>query len=905
VTQAAAVAAAVAVVLCLVPSRRSALLAGLVLLAVTEAVLVRSLVPSHDLARAVSSHARIGALVAGLAVLGGLAVLFERWPGVVPVVLLAAAPFRVPVTLGSQDAFLLLPLYAVLAAAGLALILRVLRVVRGRALRAPPLVLGVPLAAYVGLASVSYLWTLDRPAGALELVFFLLPFAFLVAVVARAPLEPWLPKALAATVVALGVLFAAVGLWQEHTHRLFFAPTLEVANAYTTFFRVTSLFKDPSLYGRELVIAISVLLVLTLSRRLNPWLGAAGIAFLWLGLYPSYSQSSMIALVVVAAAIGGVLGNRRDRIVLGATVVLIGVVAFGLLAVRAQHSPLHSVTRGRSTLVTDSARAFLKKPVAGVGIGGQPRASASQPERKQSRARAASHTTILTVAAELGLLGLVAFAGVLLGAFAVLRTAWRRNRFAGLGLAAAFSAMLVQSFIYSGFFEDPLMWGSLAAAGMYAAPRGEESVRAFAARLGRWRPSRVQAVVGAIVLALVGVVLAAALVEKLHRPSAGGLVTGTTGLSISTAKPPKPKPSPKPVHHPKPPDQPCWGAFGGGPTRALSRPSIQLGLPRQSSWARGMRDLMEYPPSYCNGRLYVNLERGMTVALDASTGRILWRHRAPGPTASTPAIAGGRVIVSTHGGAISALRSSDGALLWQLRTNVPVESSPVVVGNAVYVGAADGRLFSLWAGSGRVRWIYNVAGRISSSPSVLKGRVYITTYRGGIFCLQAATGRRLWSRFFGRNAFQGDSFYSSPSTDGVRVFAASKSGFVVALSATSGRTIWSASTNTEIYGTPSVAHGLINVADLSGYVRAFRASNGTEVWRTRVSGRVLGPTLVVGDLLFFSTLNGRTYGAQTATGRIVWQFRAGKYAPGIATRERYYFSLNGLLVSFRGARGPK
>jgi outer membrane protein assembly factor BamB/O-antigen ligase len=900
-TAGAAIVAAVAVVLCLVPSRRSALLAGLVLLAAAEGVLVHSLVPSHDLERAVASPARVAALVLGLGVLGGVALLFARYPAFVPVIMLAAAPFRLPVTLGSQDAFLLLPLYFVLAAAGLALIVRVLR---GEVLRAPPLALGIPLAVYVGLASVSYLWTLDRPAGALELVFFLLPFAFLVAVVARAPLEPWLPKALAVTIVALGVLFAAVGLWQARTHTLFFAPTLEVANAYTTFFRVTSLFKDPSLYGRELVLAISVLLVLTLGRRLNPYLGIALVVFLWLGLYPSYSQSSMIALIVVAAGIAAVLGDRRDRLALGAAVVVIGLVALGRLAARARHSPLHTVTRGRSTLVTDASRAFLKKPVAGVGIGGQPRASAAQPERKQSRARAASHTTVLTVAAELGLLGLLAFAGVLAGAFAALRGAWRRNRLVGIGLAAVFGAMLVQSFVYSGFFEDPLMWGSLAAAGLYASPR-TETIRRLLAGIAAWRPSRLQAIAGAIVLACVAAVLAAALVEKLHRPSAGGLVTDTTDFTVSTAKPPKPKPKPKPTHHVAPPDQPCWEEFGGAPTRALSRPSIRLGLPHRASWARGMRDLMEYPPSYCNGRLYVNLERGTTVAVDASNGDILWRRRAPGPTASTPAIAGGRVIVSTHGGAISALRASDGALLWQVGTHVPVESSPVVVKNAVYVGAADGRLFSLWAGSGRVRWIYDVGGRISSSPSVLKGRVYITTYSGGIFCLNATTGRRIWSRFFGRNAVQGDSFYASPSTDGIRIFAASKGGLVVALAATSGRTIWSTNTNSEIYGTPSVAHGLVNVADLSGNVRALRASTGAQVWRAHVPGRVLGPTLVVGGLVFFSTLEGRTYAVQTATGRLVWEFRAGKYAPGIATRERYYFSLNGLLVAFRGTGSPK
>ena len=103
-----------------------------------------------------------------------------------------------------------------------------------------------------------------------------------------------------------------------------------------------------------------------------------------------------------------------------------------------------------------------------------------------------------------------------------------------------------------------------------------------------------------------------------------------------------------------------------------------------------------------------------------------------------------------------------------------------------------------------------------------------------------------------------------------------------------------------MYGTPSIAHGLVNVADLSGDVRAFRASTGVEVWADHVAGRVLGPTLVVGKLVFFSSLEGKTYGAQTSTGRIVWRFDAGKYAPGIATDGHYYFSLNGLLVAFRG-----
>ena len=63
--------------------------------------------------------------------------------------------------------------------------------------------------------------------------------------------------------------------------------------------------------------------------------------------------------------------------------------------------------------------------------------------------------------------------------------------------------------------------------------------------------------------------------------------------------------------------------------------------------------------------------------------------------------------------------------------------------------------------------------------------------------------------------------------------------------------------------------------------------------------------LVVGGLVYLSTLEGRSYAVQARTGKIVWQFPAGKYATGIATRRRYYFSLNGLLVAFAGANGPK
>ena len=133
---------------------------------------------------------------------------------------------------------------------------------------------GLPAAAFIAFACLSLTWA-DRLAPAAELLtYFTMPFALLLAVVARSPFPDWAPRALARVGVALGVVFAAIGLYQAATRELFFfAPNLAVSNDNSDFFRVTSLFGDPSLYGRHVVLAIGVLLVVLALRRVDLRLG--------------------------------------------------------------------------------------------------------------------------------------------------------------------------------------------------------------------------------------------------------------------------------------------------------------------------------------------------------------------------------------------------------------------------------------------------------------------------------------------------------------------------------------------------------------------------------------------------------------------------------------------------------
>src|SRR5713226_625553 len=449
---------------------RAQLLAGLAVTAIGEATLAAALIPGADLKLLVTPASHAAALVVGLVVVGAGAVALARYPAIVPVALLAAAPFRISVSIGAQKAYLLVPLYVVLGAAYLALLFRALRRDVGKPL---PAVLAVPAAAFVALAGFSLLWTRDLRQGTIELLFFLFPFPALVVAVARSPFRPWHPRALAATLVALAGLFSGVALFQRLTHGHLLAGDVARANAYTTYFRVTSLFKDPSIFGRHVVIAIAVLLVAVWLGRIGFWVGTVLIAFLWAGLLFSYSQSSFVALFAIGVAVSYALGGPRLRRVLlvGAAACVLGGGAF--VAATAVSDSARKATSGRTRLARVTWVVFTNHPLVGVGIGGQPQASKDEAKTQLSAKRDRSHTTPLTVAAELGVLGLLVYAALLAGASRLLFLVTRRNRALGLGTAAVFLALFVHSLFYSGFFEDPIVWGVMAlAAWAYAALPG-------------------------------------------------------------------------------------------------------------------------------------------------------------------------------------------------------------------------------------------------------------------------------------------------------------------------------------------------------------------------------------------------------------------------------------------------
>jgi hypothetical protein len=459
--QLAAVVGAVGAALLLLSRTRIELLAGLAIAAVGEALLAVALIPGHDLKRFVTPASHLGALIFGLLVIGAIAWAFVRWPIAVPVALLAAAPFRISTSVGTQNAYLLDPLYVVLAASLVALVVRALRGLDDRAL---PRLIAIPAAAFVFYTGLSLLWTHDLRAGSIELLFFLFPFSALVVVVVRSPYRAWHPRALGVTIVALGTLFSAAALFQLLTRGHLLASDVERANAYTSYFRVTSLFKDPSIFGRHVVIAIGVLLVAMWLGRVRFWVAAALVAFLFLGLIPAYSQSSYVALFAVTVAVSFVLGGPVLRRVLVVSAVVCVLAGAAFVAATAVSDSARQATSGRTRLARVTWIVFEHHPIVGAGVGGQPQASREEAKTQLSAKRDKSHTTPLTVAAELGIIGFFIYVALMAATARLLYLVTQRNRALGLGAASVFLTLFVHSLFYAGFFEDPIAWGVIGVA---------------------------------------------------------------------------------------------------------------------------------------------------------------------------------------------------------------------------------------------------------------------------------------------------------------------------------------------------------------------------------------------------------------------------------------------------------
>jgi putative inorganic carbon (hco3(-)) transporter len=532
------VAAAAAAAVILLPAGRLRAVAMLVALALFPALILGDQWHSHQIVDLRDSTGRLIALgLVGLMVTVALAYVFRRWALLLPLAIVAALPFRVPLHAGGDTANLLVPLYLVIAAGVLTAALRDWRLAQpllpgGGAVGGPapedalataggggsPAAAGpagptawLPrlLATIVVLYAIQALYSEDFSKGLQNVCFFFVPFSLVYGLLREVT---WDRKLLLSVLWVIGleaVCFVLVGTVEWATRSLFWNDQVIRSNEFHTYFRVNSMFWDPNIYGRYLslvaVVAMAALLWARDRRTLS--LLAVLIAVLWIGLVPTFSQSSFAALLaglVVLAALRWSLKWTAIAAVAGVVFTMVLVTVAGSFS----FDRINIDTSGRANLVSGGIHLFAQRPIYGYGSGSFPKAYRQHVKSRKAPV-SISHTEPITIAAEQGLLGFVAYLALVVTALwtmaAGLRPSLsrlsasraggavggtapedasataggggspaatgpaRQMRIARAAILAAFTALIVHTMAYAGFFEDPITWVLLAVGASLAA----------------------------------------------------------------------------------------------------------------------------------------------------------------------------------------------------------------------------------------------------------------------------------------------------------------------------------------------------------------------------------------------------------------------------------------------------
>jgi outer membrane protein assembly factor BamB len=355
-----------------------------------------------------------------------------------------------------------------------------------------------------------------------------------------------------------------------------------------------------------------------------------------------------------------------------------------------------------------------------------------------------------------------------------------------------------------------------------------------------------------------------------------------------------------------------WPTYGYDAQRTRVAP-YDLRPPFRGLWSVRTGNVLEFPPVVAYGRVFVGQQRGRFFAIDADSGRIVWRKHFRHCSAASPTVYNGVVYMAymqpypcskedrTAKGFVVAFRARGGKVLWRFRTGA-VESSPLRVRNYLIFGSWNHKLYSVHVKTGKVRWVFEADDELNSSPAHAGRTVYIGSDSGRVYAVDVKTGKLRWraesfSRF-GRREY----FYATPTIAYGRVFIGNTDGTLYAFGATSGRLLWAQDAGTYVYTGAAVWNRTVYVGSYDGNVSAFDAATGDLRWRYSAPASIHGAPTVLAGLVYFSTCgtcgqNGSrfaklgprtTFALDARTGKLVWTFRDGQYSPLVADQERIY-----------------
>lgn len=250
---------------------------------------------------------------------------------------------------------------------------------------------------------------------------------------------------------------------------------------------------------------------------------------------------------------------------------------------------------------------------------------------------------------------------------------------------------------------------------------------------------------------------------------------------------------------------------------------------------------------------------GTVLALEASTGKTLWKSSVGSGIAAGVGYDGRFAAVVTKGNELVVLEA--GKELWRNRLTAQVFTAPLVAGERVFVLAADRSVAAFDAASGRKLWQNQRPGEalVLRQAAVLLPvqNTLVAGFSGRLVGLNPLSGAVLWDAAIATPRGTNDIERLVDLVAGVRrnagvICARAFQAAIGCVDTASGKVLWrrNASGSVGLQGDEQQIYG----AESDGRLIAWRASDGEPAWQSDLlrfrqlsAPLVLGRSVVVGD----------------------------------------------------------
>lgn len=349
---------------------------------------------------------------------------------------------------------------------------------------------------------------------------------------------------------------------------------------------------------------------------------------------------------------------------------------------------------------------------------------------------------------------------------------------------------------------------------------------------------------------------------------------------------------------PAPPVVGRWSMYQGSPDHNAVLPGRSLYF----KWKSDIGERTNGGLALAGNRIFLDTFGKKALAIDATTGKLLWSVPLGNVAMSTPVVAEGHVFIGTgknergftfwgrkQGDDILALDGATGNLIWKFHTVGEDMPSPAYTNGTIVFANGDAHAYGLHAGSGTLAWKTALPGIATMASATAVGNdVYLSVCsdkfaRAATLKLDARDGRILWKAPFGNCD-------SSPAYAQGRVFVSGiegltqDSGFggrgiAAALDAKSGKPLW-------VYRSPAIgrdtmvgsaeraiagtyADGLyIQAIPGEDSVVALDALTGRLRWRVQTLAPVKMSAIASAGRAYFGDIAGVFYAADMQNGRV-------------------------------------